>query len=194
MLEIKRGTRSRQPFLLMFLEMKTQAPADTSVTALEQVLSVVSASTRETDATGWYQDKCRAGVLFTEINIDRESSIQTTMLTRVTAILRNHLGSLQLDQVSLTFSPFPEPEVANPPLLPLPAKKDSEAVANVCRDLRPGDFLNGAVADHYYQPRNHPEPGSGTGILATSSDTVSRFEFGQSLPQDRFRKTHAQAQ
>ena len=114
-LEQKRGQRSRQSFLLMLLKLETRLPVETKGRVLGEILSVLAKSTRETDVAGWYQEKAVAGVLFMEINLDRESLIPRTMLMRVRNILRNHLSPQQFEELGITLQLLPEPAGAEIP-------------------------------------------------------------------------------
>ena len=114
-LEQKRGQRSRQSFLLMLLKLETRLPVETKGRVLGEILSVLAKSTRETDLAGWYQEKSVAGVLFMEINLDRESLIPRTMLMRVRNILRNHLSPQQFEELGITLQLLPEPAGAEIP-------------------------------------------------------------------------------
>src|ERR1700729_863976 len=90
-LERKRSERSRKPFVLLLLEMGDR-PSDKSGKILAKISSVLSASTRDTDVTGWYEDNCVVGVMFTEIAVEDSSSIPGTIIARVTDTLRNNLA------------------------------------------------------------------------------------------------------
>src|ERR1700719_971914 len=54
-LERKRTERSRKQFVLMLLHVETLL-SDRRKNALEDILSALFASVRETDARGWYKD------------------------------------------------------------------------------------------------------------------------------------------
>jgi hypothetical protein len=108
-LQQKRGLRSRQSFLLMLLKLKAHLSVEMRGKLLGEILSVLASSTRETDVAGWYEEKSVAGVLFMEINLDRESSIPRTMLLRVRNILRSHLSPQQFEELGITLRLLPEP-------------------------------------------------------------------------------------
>lgn len=107
-LERKRTERSRKPFLLMLLEFGDILPNESS-RALGKVISALSASTRATDVVGWFKNHSVVGVLFTEIIIDDQSSIVSTMMARVSETLGHALTLDQFNQVKLSFHVFPEP-------------------------------------------------------------------------------------
>ena len=107
-LERKRTERSRKPFLLMLLEFGDILPKESS-RALGKVISALSASTRATDVVGWFKNNSVVGVLFTEIIIDDQSSIVSTMMARVSETLGQSLTLDQFNQVKISFHVFPEP-------------------------------------------------------------------------------------
>ena len=116
-LQHKRGQRSRQSFLLMLLKLKAHLPVETRGKVLGEILSVLASSTRETDVAGWYEEKSVAGVLFMEINLDRESAIPRTMLMRVRNVLRNDLSPQQFEELGITLQLLPEASGAEIPAL-----------------------------------------------------------------------------
>lgn len=107
-LERKRTERSRKPFLLMLLEFGDILPKESS-RALGKVISALSASTRATDVVGWFKNNSVVGVLFTEIIIDDQSSIVSTMMARVSETLGQSLTLDQFNHVKISFHVFPEP-------------------------------------------------------------------------------------
>jgi len=107
-IERKRTERSRKPFLLMLLETGRYHTSQKNGNVLRNVLSALLTSTRETDVIGWYKNQSTAGVMFTELEIDDKNSILSTMLTRVSNILRDILTFEQFNQISISFHFFPD--------------------------------------------------------------------------------------
>jgi lipopolysaccharide/colanic/teichoic acid biosynthesis glycosyltransferase len=107
-LERKRTERSRKPFLLMLLNANGGLASDQKKELLAKTLSLLSARTRETDATGWYKSESVVGVMFTEIAPEDRNTIVGTILGRVSENLRSNLSHQQFDQVSLSFYIFPD--------------------------------------------------------------------------------------
>ncbi len=105
--ERKRAERTRKPCVLMLIEMETQFPFDRHNEALGAILSALSAATRETDLTGWYEADRVVGVLFTEVVSEDGAAIVTTVMTRVSESLRSRLSSRQFNQASISFHLFP---------------------------------------------------------------------------------------
>jgi lipopolysaccharide/colanic/teichoic acid biosynthesis glycosyltransferase len=106
-LERKRSERSRKPFVLLLLDMGDR-PSDENGKILGTISSVLSASTRDTDVTGWYADNCVIGVMFTEIAAEDSTSVPGTIIARVTDTLRNNLTLEQFNRVRISFHVFPE--------------------------------------------------------------------------------------
>ncbi len=107
-LERKRSERSRKPFMLLLLDMGDDLPSERNGKILGKLLSALSASTRDTDVTGWYSNNCVVGVMFTEISIEEGGSTPSTIISRVTHTLQSNLTLKQFSRVTLTFHVFPE--------------------------------------------------------------------------------------
>jgi len=107
-LERKRAERSGKPFLLMLLDTGKFLPNERNGKVLENVVSALALSTRDTDVTGWYKDHAVIGIMFTEIAVDLKKSILATMLLRVSSALRDCLTLEQFSQISISFHLFPE--------------------------------------------------------------------------------------
>jgi len=107
-IERKRTERSRMPFLLMLLDAGSGHSAENNGKVLGDIVSVLLASTRETDVTGWYKDHSIVGVMFTELVIDESNSILRTMLARVTSALRAKLSLEQFNQIRICTHLFPD--------------------------------------------------------------------------------------
>jgi lipopolysaccharide/colanic/teichoic acid biosynthesis glycosyltransferase len=130
--ERKRTERSQKPFLLMLLDRGHQNGSKKSGKALDDVVSALLASTRETDVIGWYQDKVTVGVMFTDLVFDDKSAILSTMLARVSATLRDNLTFEQFNQISISFHFFPDDwdhdgddRPSNPTLYPDLSRQDN---------------------------------------------------------------------
>jgi exopolysaccharide biosynthesis polyprenyl glycosylphosphotransferase len=107
-LERKRTERSREPFLLMLLEAGKQASSEKSNRALDSMISVLLATTRETDVIGWYRDGTVVGAIFTGLVVNDKNSILSMILSRVSTTLRDELTFEQFNQVSISFHFFPD--------------------------------------------------------------------------------------
>lgn len=106
--ERKRSERSKEPFLLMLVEAGDQAESRDNRTVLEGMLDVLRACSRETDVIGWYKEHSSIGVMFTGLVVQDKNLILSTLLSRVSNLLRNELTYEQFNQVSLSFHFFPD--------------------------------------------------------------------------------------
>jgi lipopolysaccharide/colanic/teichoic acid biosynthesis glycosyltransferase len=100
-IERKRTERSTEPFLLMLLEAGNRQGSEKSGKVLDNMLSVLPSSIRETDLIGWYKDRTIVGVMFTGLACSDKSSILSVILGKVSATLRDQLTPDQFNQVLL---------------------------------------------------------------------------------------------
>ncbi len=107
-IERMRTERSRKPFLLMLLDMGGHLPSETNVKNLNRLLTALSSSTRQTDVAGWYETDRIVGVMFIEICLEERQTIVSTIISRISEALRNHLSLEQFSQVSFSFHVFPD--------------------------------------------------------------------------------------
>ena len=107
-IERKRTERSGNPFLLMLLTAGNQEDLSKARVALGSTLSALLKSTRQTDVIGWYKNYATIGVVFTGFSIDERSNILSTILTKVSNTLRDHLAPAQFNQLSVSFHFFPD--------------------------------------------------------------------------------------
>jgi lipopolysaccharide/colanic/teichoic acid biosynthesis glycosyltransferase len=107
-IERLRTERSRKPFMLMLLDMGDHLPSEIVGKNLGKLVTALSSSTRETDVAGWYDTDRIVGIMFIEICAEDRQTIVSTMISRVTEILRNHLSLEQFSRVSFSFHVFPE--------------------------------------------------------------------------------------
>jgi lipopolysaccharide/colanic/teichoic acid biosynthesis glycosyltransferase len=107
-IERKRTERSREPFLLMLVEAGNPQRAEKHGKPLDRILSAMLSSTRETDIVGWYKDRITVGVMFTGLAVEDKNIVLSTILSRVSAALRDELTTEQFSQISLSFHFFPD--------------------------------------------------------------------------------------
>ena len=107
-IERKRTERSKEPFLLVLLEAGHPQSASNSGKALDNIISALLPTTRETDVIGWYKDRTVIGVMFTGLAIADRSTALGTILSRVSSALRNELTFDQFSQISISFHFFPD--------------------------------------------------------------------------------------
>lgn len=109
-MERKRAERSRKAFLLMLLDLgRLQAgQRNGDGRPLQQVLSLLSGTLRETDITGWHTDHRVLGIIFTELALESRQSIAGTMLSRVSGVLYNGLAFEEFNEITISHYVFPE--------------------------------------------------------------------------------------
>jgi lipopolysaccharide/colanic/teichoic acid biosynthesis glycosyltransferase len=106
--ERKRSERSKEPFLLMLVELSEEAEPKESGKVLEGMLEVLQGCSRETDVIGWYKEHEAIGVMFTGLVVQDKELILTTLVTRVSSLLQSELTFDQFNQVRLSFHFFPD--------------------------------------------------------------------------------------
>jgi hypothetical protein len=102
-LERRRTSRSRKSFLLMLVETGEQPQTEKSDANRKKLFSALSSVLRETDVTGWYKEDSVVGVLFTEIALENQRAIPSTMMNRVTGTLKSNLTPQQFRQLGISF-------------------------------------------------------------------------------------------
>jgi lipopolysaccharide/colanic/teichoic acid biosynthesis glycosyltransferase len=148
-LERKRSERTRRPFVLLLMDMGHTAPTERYGRILLEILSALQSATRETDIMGWYELNSSVGVMFTEITLE-SNAILSTILSRISDVLRSRLTSDQFSHIKFSFHLFPEewdsnnPErQSNPTLYPDLRKRDG--AQRVGRMLKRGMDIVGSL-------------------------------------------------
>jgi lipopolysaccharide/colanic/teichoic acid biosynthesis glycosyltransferase len=157
-LERKRSERSRKPFMLLLLDMGERLSCEKNGKTPGKILSALSLSTRETDITGWYEENCAVGVVFTEITWKDKNSIPSTIIARVTEKLRSNLTAEQFGQLSISFHIFPEDwdqegdrPPGNPMLYPdLSQREDERKLSRAMKRMM--DILGSVLALVLFSP------------------------------------------
>jgi lipopolysaccharide/colanic/teichoic acid biosynthesis glycosyltransferase len=106
--ERRRAERSRKPFVLMLIESLATHKNGEASNFAQQLTSVVSNATRETDLVGWYESGRILAVLFTEISLEEKTPITDLLRSKVVAALRNDLGLKLTSKLAITVHMFPE--------------------------------------------------------------------------------------
>ncbi len=106
-LERKRSERTQRPFVLLLMDTGRTQPTEKNGRVLLDILSALQAATRETDIMGWYETNAAVGVMFTEITLEN-NLILSTILARISELLRGRLTSEQFSQIKFSFHLFPE--------------------------------------------------------------------------------------
>jgi lipopolysaccharide/colanic/teichoic acid biosynthesis glycosyltransferase len=98
----------------MLLEVANQGP-EKAASALESVMSVLLATSRDTDVVGWYKSKTTIGALFTGLVAGDKSSILMTILSRATNTLRDELSFEQFNLINISLHYYPDDWEENGP-------------------------------------------------------------------------------
>jgi len=107
-IERKRSERSTEPFLLMLVELGEETETNENRKLLKEMVGVLQACCRDTDVIGWYRDYTVVGVLFTGLVVTDKSLVLSTILKRVSNLLRSELTFDQFNKVNLSFHFFPD--------------------------------------------------------------------------------------
>jgi exopolysaccharide biosynthesis polyprenyl glycosylphosphotransferase len=129
-LERKRSERTQRPFVLLLMDTGRTQATEKDGRILLDILAALQSATRETDVMGWHETNSAVGVMFTEITLEN-NLILSTILARISDVLRGRLTSEQFSQIKFSFHLFPEewdtnnPErQSNPTLYPDLHKRD----------------------------------------------------------------------
>jgi lipopolysaccharide/colanic/teichoic acid biosynthesis glycosyltransferase len=132
-LERRRTERSRKPILLMLLDIGDHLASESGEKNVSRLLAALLASTRETDVVGWYESNRIIGVMFTEICTEDRKTIVSTMISRLSDILRKNPDLEQFSRIGISFHVFPDDwdvdsrKPSNPVFYPdLSKKKDNK--------------------------------------------------------------------
>jgi len=106
--ERKRSERSQEPFLLMLVDVGSNPDSKESQQVLDRMMPVLTGCCRDTDVIGWYRERGTVGVMFTALMLTDKDLILTTILNRISSMLRDELTFDQFNQVNLSFHFFPD--------------------------------------------------------------------------------------
>jgi lipopolysaccharide/colanic/teichoic acid biosynthesis glycosyltransferase len=113
-IERKRTERSKAPFVLMLIEVANQSGPN-SAAALDNVMSILLSSSRDTDVVGWYTGKTTIGALYTGLVAGDKSAVLMTILSRATNTLREELPFEQFSAISISLHYYPDDWDENDP-------------------------------------------------------------------------------
>lgn len=107
-LERRRAERSRKPFVLMLVDFRSLYLNGNTPLFVDHLTSVICAATRETDIVGWYEETAILAVIFTETNIESQTSITEVLHSKVMGALSENFDSLVASKITVTAHLFPE--------------------------------------------------------------------------------------
>ena len=147
-MERKRSERTQRPFVLLLMD-TGRSHKGKNVSILLDILSALQPATRETDIMGWYETNSAVGVMFTEITLEN-NLILSTLLGRISEVLRGRLTSEQFSQIKFSFHLFPEewdtnnPERQSNPTL-YPDLHERDGANRVSKVLKRGMDISGSL-------------------------------------------------
>ncbi len=106
--ERKRTERSKESFVLMLLRKSNDQGTAKNGNILEDVMTALLPTIRETDAIGWYQSEAIIGALFSGLAVSDKNIVLSTILGRVSTTLQAVLTLGQFDQVGISLHFFPD--------------------------------------------------------------------------------------
>ncbi len=92
----------------MLVDVGSHPESKDSKHVLETMITVLMECSRDTDLIGWYRDGETLGVMFTALLLNDKHLILTTILNRISGMLRDELTFDQFNQVNLSFHFFPD--------------------------------------------------------------------------------------
>jgi lipopolysaccharide/colanic/teichoic acid biosynthesis glycosyltransferase len=108
-LERKRAERSRRPFILMLIDMRNILSAGYDYcTLVSGILSVLTASTRNTDIRGWFGSNVVIGTIFNELGEQDVNVAQSVIHKKVHEELCCCLDHEIVRNLHITYQQFPE--------------------------------------------------------------------------------------
>lgn len=106
--ERRRAERSGRLFVLMLLDTHAVHKNGSGATFIERLTSIVSATTRETDIIGWYEEGETLAVIFTEINQEGKNPVIEVLHSKVVSALRKNLDPKLASNLVISVHLFPE--------------------------------------------------------------------------------------
>ena len=104
--ERRRTERSGRQFMLVLLSSK-ELRGKAAGPFLGSIVAAVSATTRETDVLGWYEQDATLGLLMTEIG-QADAATTETIVKKISDAVRKAISPESFKQLSLIFRIFPQ--------------------------------------------------------------------------------------
>jgi Sugar transferases involved in lipopolysaccharide synthesis len=106
-LQRKRTERSREPFMLMLLDVEGLIDDAVRARSVRHIMFALGSSVRDTDTLGWYEYDRKMGVIFSEIGSEPMTNAALIM-SKVNGALQGSLRQPELHAIDVTFRLFPE--------------------------------------------------------------------------------------
>jgi lipopolysaccharide/colanic/teichoic acid biosynthesis glycosyltransferase len=109
-LERKRTERSRNPFILLLVDIEGLGELNgNSHRFVHEVVTTLASLVRETDTTGWYRDVGVLGIIFTELgNHGHFNASIDAIVGKVASALERQLGLERSGKIKISYHIFPE--------------------------------------------------------------------------------------
>lgn len=104
--ERRRTERSGKQFILVLISGE-EFHAESGGMLINQVVSAISSSTRETDVLGWYERDVTLGLLMTEIGLADTGTINT-VIQKISAAVQKAVSPEKYCRLTLTYRVFPQ--------------------------------------------------------------------------------------
>jgi lipopolysaccharide/colanic/teichoic acid biosynthesis glycosyltransferase len=106
-IERRRTERSKKPFLLLLLDISGLIATAREKEILEKIKSALSYSLRETDITGWFDDKKTIGIICPEISLTNSNSIEG-IISKIHRRFCEKLNPELVKKINVSFHIYPE--------------------------------------------------------------------------------------
>jgi lipopolysaccharide/colanic/teichoic acid biosynthesis glycosyltransferase len=108
-LERRRAERSKNPFVLMLLDLRAMHKNGAEAPFVKRLTSIVSDAARESDIIGWYEEQSILALIFTEINLEEKGPVVTEVLhSKVSAALHDNFDHKSAANIRISVHFFPE--------------------------------------------------------------------------------------
>lgn len=107
-LERRRAERSRDPFVLMLVDLGAPFKPDLAQRMMAQVASIILKTTRDTDLVGWYHKGHIVGAIFTELNPEYLETITEVLRSKIAGALRRQLSDEVYDNLGVSLHLYPQ--------------------------------------------------------------------------------------
>ena len=121
-IERKRADRSKNPFLLMLLDLSAIDTKEDNGYTLQEINKILVSCSREIDIRGWYESDIIAGTIFTEMASVDENSIQK-IFHRVHNNISDTFHAEWEGEIRISFRPIVPRPVLHLLPQPIPVKK-----------------------------------------------------------------------
>jgi exopolysaccharide biosynthesis polyprenyl glycosylphosphotransferase len=106
-IERKRTERSKEPFLLMLLDISGLLEKHPNSAVMEKIHSILSSCFRETDIKGWYNENRVIGIIFTQMSSVDEHSLDS-IFRKLNDRCGEKLDPAWIKKIAVSFHIYPE--------------------------------------------------------------------------------------